>query len=153
MEKIKFKFRLYPELEEAHIKYKLIEGESYSAELAYEDTGDEQFNILWGQKIKEEEDYCMHVYSPLIFKVFSSLKPKLITNNGKSLAWNDIFAENYDEIDESNKSKLVELIEEGGLTRLEPSYYEFIEIDSHGQEIKTLHKKVKEKHLVTKCQI
>lgn len=127
---IKFKFDEYPEIKAKHEVFAKLEKDAYSAEIEYEESGDEALSEKWSDLLDKLEKFNNSEYAFAIFNTFAKQNPKLLVMGGKKAVWKDVFGLDFEALSDDEKSELIPICEGGGAYRLSAEYYEEIEIDN-----------------------
>ena len=80
---IKFKFDEYPEIKAKHEVFAKLEKDAYSAEIEYEERGDEALSEKWSDLLDKLEKFNNSEYAFAIFNTFAKQNPKLLVMGGK----------------------------------------------------------------------
>lgn len=127
---IKFKFDEYPEIKAKHEVFAKLEKDAYSAEIEYEESGDEALSEKWSDLLDKLEEFNNSEYAFAIFNTFAKQNPKLLVMGGKRTVWKDVFGLDFEALSDDEKSELIPICEGGGAYRLTKEYYEEVEIDN-----------------------
>ena len=127
---IKFKFDEYPEIKAKHEVFAKLEKDAYSAEIEYEERGDEALSEKWSDLLDKLEKFNNSEYAFAIFNTFAKQNPKLLVMGGKKTVWKDVFGLDFEALSDDEKSELIPICEGGGAYRLSAEYYEEIEINN-----------------------
>lgn len=119
-----FKFEEFPEINKVHEMNEKMLKKMYSAEMKHlQNVGDDNLNH-WQKSIDEGLNFKTHVYSKVVFDIFSKLRPKLtLVRSGEKMDWNSVFGQDYDVLTNSQKKHLAMMIEDEMPYRLPDEYY------------------------------
>ena len=144
---IKFKFDEYPEIKAKHEVFAKLEKDAYSAEIEYEERGDEALSEKWSDLLDKLEKFNNSEYAFAIFNTFAKQNPKLLVMGGKKAVWKDVFGLDFEALSDDEKSELIHICEGGGAYRLSAEYYEEIEIDNVSLKNHKTNRKLKDSDL------
>ena len=144
---IKFKFDEYPEIKAKHEVFAKLEKDAYSAEIEYEESGDEALSEKWSDLLDKLEKFNNSEYAFAIFNTFAKQNPKLLVMGGKKAVWKDVFGLDFEALSDDEKSELIPICEGGGAYRLSAEYYEEIEIDNVSFKNHKTNRKLKDSDL------
>lgn len=144
---IKFKFDEYPEIKAKHEVFAKLEKDAYSAEIEYEERGDEALSEKWSDLLDKLEKFNNSEYAFAIFNTFAKQNPKLLVMSGKKTVWKDVFGLDFEALSDDEKSELIPICEGGGAYRLSAEYYEEIEIDNVSLKNHKTNRKLKDSDL------
>lgn len=144
---IKFKFDEYPEIKAKHEVFAKLEKDAYSAEIEYEERGDEALSEKWSDLLDKLEKFNNSEYAFAIFNTFAKQNPKLLVMGGKKTVWKDVFGLDFEALSDDEKSELIPICEGGGAYRLSAEYYEEIEIDNVSLKNHKTNRKMKDSNL------
>lgn len=144
---IKFKFDEYPEIKAKHEVFAKLEKDAYSAEIEYEERGDEALSEKWSDLLDKLEKFNNSEYAFAIFNTFAKQNPKLLVMGGKRTVWKDVFGLDFEALSDDEKSELIPICEGGGAYRLSAEYYEEIEIDNVSFKNHKINRKMKDSDL------
>ncbi len=144
---IKFKFNEYPEIKAKHEVFAKLEKDAYSAEIEYEERGDEALSEKWSDLLDKLEKFNNSEYAFAIFNTFAKQNPKLLVMGGKKTVWKDVFGLDFEALSDDEKSELIPICEGGGAYRLSAEYYEEIEIDNVSLKNHKTNRKLKDSDL------
>lgn len=144
---IKFKFDEYPEIKAKHEVFAKLEKDAYSAEIEYEERGDEALSEKWSDLLDKLEKFNNSEYAFAIFNTFAKQNPKLLVMGGKKAVWKDVFGLDFEALSDDEKSELIPICEGGGAYRLSAEYYEEIEIDNVSLKNHKTNRKLKDSDL------
>lgn len=144
---IKFKFDEYPEIKAKHEVFAKLEKDAYSAEIEYEESGDEALSEKWSDLLDKIEEFNNSEYAFAIFNTFAKQNPGLLVMGGKRAVWKDVFGLDFEALSDDEKSELIPICEGGGAYRLSAEYYEEIEIDNVSLKRHKTNRKLKDSDL------
>lgn len=124
-----------------------LEKDAYSAEIEYEERGDEALSEKWSDLLDKLEKFNNSEYAFAIFNTFAKQNPKLLVMGGKKTVWKDVFGLDFEALSDDEKSELIPICEGGGAYRLTKEYYEEIEIDNVSLKNHKTNRKMKDSDL------
>lgn len=117
MEKYVFNFKKFPSLLSLYKKYRDLE----LTATKHADGSAKKYDAA----VKARDDFGYNILAKEIFNTFNPIKPKLHKRRGESgcFAWNDVFCDDYDSLDEKQKKCLIGLIYRLFVYELPDEYY------------------------------
>ena len=118
---VKFDFDQFPELEKIYDKYYKI----YLKALKYSMKDGTKNGEKMEKAIEEARQYGYSVLAPIIYNIFSKIKPQLYRRiKGPGYYnWDDVFGKPFDELDENQKKVLIGLLSGEFVYLLPGKYY------------------------------
>lgn len=118
---VKFNFERFPELGKPYDIYCSIKSKAYKYSMKDGTKNGEKME----KAIEECRQYGYSILAPIIYNIFSKIKPRLyrrIKGPGY-FNWDDVFGKPFDELDDSEKQNLIHLLDGEFLYRLPEKYY------------------------------
>ena len=118
---VKFDFDQFPELEKIYDKYYNL----YLKVLKYSMKDGTKNGEKMEKAIEEARQYGYSVLAPIIYNIFSKIKPQLYRRiKGPGYYnWDDVFGKPFDELDDNQKKILIHLLSGDFVYLLPGKYY------------------------------
>jgi len=125
-----FKFENYPMLRNHHLEHEKL-GNRFS-NLGYkieQMPPTEKLKKEYDEALVKSNKFDFEIYARAIYDVFSKIKPILTSSQGGIFKWDEIFGKPFNELNITEKTQLICMIEEEGARRysLPKEYYNDIE--------------------------
>lgn len=120
-----FKFDEFPEIKKAHEINEQKNDLTYKKEFKFYKFNTKRSEKKWEESINDALYYKTHIYSKIVFDIFSKIRPQLTFFQDEEVhEWDDVFGQNFDALSDMEKRGIAMMIEEEEPYRLPAEYYD-----------------------------